>query len=182
MMKSAAVSKQYAAALFQLAKEKNIVDEIEQDLQTVREVFVAVKDLEKVLQSPALAKEKKKKLITEAFSGLSPYVINTLQLLIDKRRFDYVLPIIDRYIELSYEMKGIAPVTIESVRPLTWEEKEALSAVFAKRINKQSLKIDNKVNPDLLGGIKIHLGNRIYDGSLRGKLDRLKRELVGYQS
>lgn len=177
-----AVSKQYAAALFQLAVEKNAIDVIEEDLRTVREVFLSVPNLEKALLSPAISKEKKKEWLRTAFAHLSPYVVNTLQLLIDKRRMDIVISLIDHYIDLSFARKGIAPVIVESVRPLKPEEQEALSSVFAKRINKKALKIDNKINPDLLGGIRIQYGNRIYDGSLQGKLERLRRELAGYQS
>ena len=179
-MKNLAVSKQYAAALFQLAVEKNVIDDIEDDLRTVRDVFLSVPELKKALLSPAITKEKKKEWLRTAFASLSPYVVNTLQLLIDKRRIDLVIPVIDSYIELAFERKGIAPVTVETVRPLKPEEQEALSSVFAKRINKEMLKIDNKINPDLLGGIRIQYKNRIYDGSLQGKLERLRRELAGY--
>lgn len=181
-MKHQAVSRQYAAALFQIAEEQNIIDEIAEDLRTVRDVFQSVPDLRKALHSPAITKDKKKEWLRSAFSGLSPYVVNMLQLLIDKRRIDIVIPLIDHYIELSYEKKGIAPVIVESVRPLKPEEQEALSSVFAKRINKKSLKIDNRINTDLLGGIRIHYRNRIFDGSLQGKLERLRRELAGYHS
>lgn len=86
---------------------------------------------------------------------------------------------IDAYIEMSYDQKGIATAKVESVRALTDEEKLAISSVFAKKMNKVSLEIENVVNNDLLGGLKIQIGNRIFDGSLRGKLDGLKRELLG---
>jgi F-type H+-transporting ATPase subunit delta len=80
---------------------------------------------------------------------------------------------------MSYDRKGIATAKVESVRALTDEEKLAISNVFARRMKKTSLEIENIVNSDLLGGLKIQIGNRIFDGSLRGKLDGLKRELLG---
>ena len=70
---------------------------------------------------------------------------------------------------------------MESVRPLNGKKKMLFRKFLPKRIRKQSLEIENQVNSDLFGGVKIQIGNRIYDGTLRGKLDRLKRELIGYQ-
>ena len=65
-----------------------------------------------------------------------------------------------------------------SVRPLTEDEQTALSSSFAKKVGKQSLRITNVTDENLLGGIKVQIGTRIYDGSLQGKLTRLERELI----
>lgn len=75
--------------------------------------------------------------------------------------------------------KGIADAKVYTVRPLTEAEKEALSVSFAAKVGKKSLRIDNIVDTNLLGGIKLRIGNRIFDGSLRGKLERLERQLLG---
>lgn len=181
-MKQTIVGNKYALALFQLSLEKNETEKIEGELSIVKEVFQSTKELSELLKSPKLSLEQKKLTLNNAFSGLSPYVLNTLQLLIDRHRVEHIVPMIDKFIELSYERKGVAEATVESVRPLTDAEKAELSAAFAKKVNKSALQIQNVVNSDLLGGLKIQIGNRIFDGSLRGKLDRLKRELVGNQS
>jgi F-type H+-transporting ATPase subunit delta len=68
---------------------------------------------------------------------------------------------------------------VYSTRPLTEAEQQALSATFAAKVGKQSLRIENIVDTNLLGGIKLRIGNRIFDGSLRGKLERLERQLLG---
>lgn len=80
-------------------------------------------------------------------------------MLTDRHRVDSIIPMIDAYIEMSYDQKGIATAKVESVRALTDEEKLAISSVFAKKMNKVSLEIENVVNNDLLGGLKIQIGN-----------------------
>ncbi|NCU16290.1 F0F1 ATP synthase subunit delta [Pallidibacillus pasinlerensis] len=178
-MRDTVVANKYALALFQLAEENNLVDQIEEQLKVVKEVFNQEKDFESFLTSPKIGKDTKRELIKNAFGDLNPFILNTLLLLLDRQRVSYIMAVIDEFINISYESKGITKARVESVRPLKDEEKDALATVFAKKLDKNTLEIENTVNEDLLGGIKIQIGNRIYDGSLRGKLDGLKRELIG---
>ena len=75
--------------------------------------------------------------------------------------------------------QGVAEAKVYSTRELTEDERARISTVFSKNVGKQSLRIENIVDPSLLGGIRIQIGNRIYDSSLSTKLDRLKRNLIG---
>ena len=56
---------------------------------------------------------------------------------------------------------------------------QSISTTFAKKVGKQSLRIENIIDPTLIGGIRLQIGNRIYDSSLSGKLERLKKDLIG---
>jgi F-type H+-transporting ATPase subunit delta len=178
-MSSSAVAKRYALALFQLAKEHQLLDQMEQELRVVKEVIIQNKDLNAVLKSPKLPIEKKKEILKEAFSSVNTYVFNTLMILIDRHREDHIADMADHFIGLANEERGIAEAKVYSVRPLTEAERDALSSVFASKVGKQSLRIENIVDSNLLGGIKLRIGNRIFDGSLRGKLERLERQLLG---
>lgn len=178
-MSSSAVAKRYALALFQLAKEHRLLDQMEQELRVVKEVIIQNNELKAVLKSPKLPNEKKKEILKEAFSSANTYVLNTLMILIDRHREDYIADMADHFIELVNDEKGIAEAKVYSVRPLTEAESEALSSVFAAKVGKQSLRIENIIDSNLLGGIKLRIGNRIFDGSLRGKLERLERQLLG---
>ena len=80
---------------------------------------------------------------------------------------------------LSNEAQGIAEAKVYSTRELTEEERTSISTVFAKNVGKQSLSIQNIVDPSIIGGLRVQIGNRIYDSSLSTKLDRLKRNLIG---
>lgn len=178
-MSSAAVAKRYALALFQLGKENQLLDKLEEELRVVKEIVTFNPGLTALLKSPKLTKEKKKAIIKEAFSSASPFVLNTLNIMIDRHREDHISGLADYFIQLANEEKGIAQATVYSVRPLTDAESQALSESFAAKVGKKSLTIDNIVDSNLLGGIKLRIGNRIFDGSLRGKLERLERKLLG---
>ncbi|WP_075983183.1 F0F1 ATP synthase subunit delta [Bacillus massilinigeriensis] len=178
-MMSSTVARRYALALFQIAKEQQLLDQMEEELRVVKETVSDNEDLQAVLKSPKLTKEKKKEILATAFANVNPHVLNTLKLLIDRHRENIISDVAYDFIELSNEEKGIAEAKVYSVRPLTDEEKEAFSTTYAAKVGKKSLRVENIVDTDLLGGIKIRIGNRILDGSLKGKLDRLGRQLLG---
>lgn len=177
-MNVSTVAKRYALALFQLAKEKQLLNQMEAELRVVKEVTEKNPDLFAVLKSPRLSKAEKKKLIEAAFSGLNPFILNLLQLLIDRHRQNEIGAVADEFLGLVNEENGVAAATVTSVRALTEEEGKTLSSAFAARVGKKSLKIENMVDSKLLGGLKVRIGNRIFDGSLQGKLERLERQLL----
>ncbi|KON86120.1 ATP synthase F0F1 subunit delta [Sporosarcina globispora] len=178
-MSNSTVAKRYALALFQLANEHQLLDQMEEELRAVKEVVNHNSDLKAVLKSPKLPIEKKKEILKGAFASVNTYVLNTLMILIERHREDHISDVADHFISLANDKKGIADAKVYTVRPLSEAEKEALSASFAAKVGKKSLRIDNIVDTNLLGGIKLRIGNRIFDGSLRGKLERLERQLLG---
>jgi F-type H+-transporting ATPase subunit delta len=178
-MMGSMVARRYALALFQLAGEQQLIDTVEEELRVVKEVFFVNEDLKAVLQSPKVSREKKKVILSTAFAAVNPLVLNTLMLLVDRHRENEIIDVANEFSELANEERGVEAANVFSVRPLTDDERTALSVSFAKKIGKKSLQIENIVDSDLLGGIKIRIGNRIFDGSLRGKLDRLERTLLG---
>jgi F-type H+-transporting ATPase subunit delta len=177
-MSNSMVAKRYASALFQIAREQQILSQVEEELRVVKEVLQYNADLKAVLNSSKLTIEKKKEIVTKAFASINVFVLNTLLILIDRHRENEIIEVANQFIELANEASGVAEAEVYSVRALTDAEREALSTTFAAKIGKKSLKIENIVDSNLLGGIRLRIGNRIYDGSLRGKLDRLERKLL----
>ncbi|OEH93314.1 F0F1 ATP synthase subunit delta [Bacillus solimangrovi] len=172
------VAKRYAEALFLSANEQNKLNEIRAELKAVYDALVNHSDFLLLLKNPKLTKEAKKDLVKDAFSSCSQIVINTLFLLIDRKREEVILEIIENYFERANEAQGLADAKVYSVRPLTADEEKALSESFAKTVGKKELHITNIVDTDLLGGVKLRIGNTIFDGSVKGKLDRIERQLV----
>jgi F-type H+-transporting ATPase subunit delta len=172
------VAKRYSLALFQIVKDDNLLDKVEEELRVIKEVLYTNSDLNAVLKSPKLTNEKKKELLKDAFGTVNTSVLNTMMLMIDRHREDQIPEVADGFIELANAERGIAEAKVYSIRPLTETEKEALSSSFAAKVGKKSLRIENIVDSNLLGGIRLRIGNRIYDGSLKGKLERLERKLL----
>ncbi|WP_080843843.1 F0F1 ATP synthase subunit delta [Cytobacillus gottheilii] len=178
-MKSSAVSKRYAIALFDLAKEHQLIDSMEQELLVVKDVIQNSEEFHTLFQSPKLSIQKKKEIVKDAFASLNAFVVNTLMILIERHREDIIVEVAEQFINLANDARGIAEAKVYTTRPLTDAEREALSVSFAAKVGKKSLRIDNIIDASLLGGIKLRIGNTIFDGSLRGKLDRLERQLLG---
>jgi F-type H+-transporting ATPase subunit delta len=172
------VAKRYALALFQIAKEQKLLGVVEEELRVVKEVMQYNPEIKAVLKSSKLSIEKKKEILKEAFASVNAYVLNTLLILIDRHRENEIIEVANQFFELANEEMGIADAEVYSTRELTEAEREAISATFAAKVGKKSLRIENIVDSELLGGVKLRIGNRIYDGSLRGKLNRLERKLL----
>jgi F-type H+-transporting ATPase subunit delta len=177
-MSNGTVAKRYATALFQVAKEQNILEQVENELITVKTVFQENKELLSLLNHPKVSTVTKKTLIKDSFTNVSVPVLNVLLILIDRHRQAAIPEVVDFYIEEANNARGIADAKVFTVRELTGDEKSTLSQVFAKKVGKTSLRIQNIIDPKVLGGVKLRIGNRIYDGSVSGKLARIERELL----
>lgn len=178
-MSNSTVAKRYAHALFQIASEKQMLDQVVQELRVVKEVVSSTPELTAFLKSPKLPNVKKKEVLKQAFGSVNAYVLNTLMILVERHHEGRIAEVADQFIALANDAKGIAEAKVYTVQPLSAEQGEAISSVFAPQVGKTALQIENIVDSNLLGGVKLRIGNRIFDGSLRGKLDRLERKLLG---
>lgn len=177
-MSKAVIAKRYAEALFQLAEQSENVDSIESQLLIVKEVFQQNQDFNGFLEHPGFDALKKKEIIDLAFDDFAKEVRNILKLLIDRHNADAVPEIVDQFIAFANESKGVAVATVYTVRALSDEEKQQLQVVFTKKLAVKTLEINNVIDPSVMGGIKLKVGNTIYDGSVKGKLERIERNIV----
>jgi F-type H+-transporting ATPase subunit delta len=177
-MSNSVVANRYAVALIELGQEKSMLDKFEEEIRVVREVFETNENITHFLSHPGIEQDKKKALFKQAFQGFSKEVLNTLYLMIDRHREAEILPMTKSFIHMTNEIKGIQEADVYSVRELTDSEKEALEKVFVEKLGLNALRINNLIDPSLIGGVKLKIGNRIYDGSVSGKLERIERRLV----
>ncbi|MFB4163308.1 F0F1 ATP synthase subunit delta [Alteribacillus sp. JSM 102045] len=177
-MSSPAAANRYAVALFELSKEKNMLEDIRADLQAVKQVFQDNEKLPALLHHPKVSADKKEQLLRESFTGLSEPVQNTLLLLLEKNRIDSVVLVAERFQELADEEQKVGHAVVHTVKPLSEAEQKLISENFARKVGKETLHIENQLDPRLIGGIKVQIGDTIFDGSVKGQLNRLERELV----
>lgn len=181
-MSNSIVAKRYAVALFEICKEKNTLDTVVEEARTVTEVFSTNTELLSFLKHPKISIQQKQQLLTEAFSTISIELKNTLMLMVERKRLDEIAQMAADLVELSNEEKSVADAQVYTTRALTDAEREAVSAAFAPKVGKKSLRIENIVDRDIIGGMKLRIGNRIFDGSISGKLSRLERQLLTQHS
>lgn len=177
-MSSGAVGKRYAKALFEVAADKQQLDLVEQDLLLIDQVLAQNPAFIKFLQHPQLDKQLKKKELKQAFEGnVSETVLTFMNILIDSDREDAIAAITESYIRQANEARGLVDAKVTSIKPLTDEEKSQLSERYSQLLNKK-IRIHNEVDPTIIGGVIVQIGDRLYDGSVRGKLYRFKRLVV----
>lgn len=178
-MSAEIVANRYASALFQLAKEAGSIIQCLNELELVENVYKTTPKFHQILIHPKIPTKKKMDLVKNSFAGnVSESVLNTLLLIIERGRANIILAFIDKFKQLAYEEQEMAQAKVYSVKPLSEEYIQAISEVFAKKVGKEKLIIENIVDEDLIGGLKIRIGNRIFDGSIKGQLDRLHRQLI----
>lgn len=177
-MREAVVSKRYAEALFELGEEKQLLDTFVEQLRLVKDMLIEHEQLFTILKHPQVPRDKKQSMVQDIFKDLNEHVLNTIQLLIARQRIDLAPAIVDQLNELVNDAKGIAEAIVYSVRPLTEDEQAVLAEKFAKQLNKKTVVFNNIVDPNILGGLRIRIGHTIYDGSVRGKLNRLERTIA----
>lgn len=167
---------EYAKALFMLAEEENACEKVLLDLRCA---VAAVKENEsylELLDTPALPKEEKLKLVDEAFSYLSESVLNLIKILCEKRQTRLLPDVLREYEALYDESFGILRVEAVSARPMTNEQISRLKEKLEKEKQK-TVVITNTVEPGILGGLKLRFSGLQLDGSLKTRLDKIEASL-----
>ena len=177
-MSNSIVAKRYAVALFEIAKEKNNLDAMAEEIRVVKEVFSSNEELNAFLKQPKILLQQKQQVLSGALAGVSQYIKNTIMLMIERHRTDEIAHMAEEFVGLCNEHKSVAEATVYTTRPITDAEREAISSVFAPKVGKNTLRIENIVDRDIIGGMKLRIGNRIFDGTVIGKLNRLERQLL----
>jgi F-type H+-transporting ATPase subunit delta len=173
-----ATAQRYAAALADVAMEHKSAEAVKRDLAAFVEMFFTSSDLRNALESPAVNREVKLKVITTiaATMGLNTAVRNFVCLVVDHRRTE-MLREMDRVFATELNKRlGIEEAEVTSARELSGAEKKELTTVLERRTGK---KIEARFQEDkaLLGGAIVRLGSTIYDGSVREQLNRLRERL-----
>ncbi|MGM8215023.1 F0F1 ATP synthase subunit delta [Bacillaceae bacterium W0354] len=177
-MSYSVIAKRYAKALFEIGHEKSNLDQLESELLVVNDIFKNDTQLDKFYDNPRVSTEQKKDFTRQVFKDVSKETLNTLLLLVDKRRINLVSEIVESFIDMKNETRGIAEADVYSVRELTEEETKQIQDTFAKKLNINTLRLNNIVDPSILGGVKIRVGNKIFDGTVATQLKRLEQNLV----
>ncbi|MBM7839557.1 F-type H+-transporting ATPase subunit delta [Alkalihalobacillus xiaoxiensis] len=178
-MSNKAVANRYAVALFELGETKGLVNEFEKDLLLVTEVFEQTPELVKLLQIPSLPLAQKQQLIKQSFeNNVHGTTLAVVLRLLERNRFSVIPELAPEYKKLNNEKKGIAEALVYSAKPLSDEEQNQVAAVFAPKAGKRALEVKNIVQKELIGGIKVRVGDRVFDGSVKGQLNRLEKGLL----
>lgn len=175
MSRDAVVAKRYAKALFEVAQQQKVVSEVQEQLKLIVQALEQDADIEKFLSVPSIAPEQKIAVLKAAFGDrVSGLVFNTVQILITRRRQDIIAEVYAAYTKVAGDSLGQAHATVYSAQALSDAELANVAAQFGQLTGKAII-AEQIVEPSLLGGVQVRIGDRLYDGSLSGKLERLQK-------
>ena len=176
------VVRRYARALFDSANRAGAVEQLENELQAVDQLLRQTRQLTAALRAPTIPLTRKRELLNTAFgSRVSPLTLRFLHLVVDRRREDVLPQIYGEFRHLANELRGILPVQVTAATRLTDEERDALVSALTQRTGKQ-IRLEMAVDPALMGGVVLRMGDTVIDGSVRTKLAQLRQRLFAGQT
>jgi F-type H+-transporting ATPase subunit delta len=171
------VHRTYARSLFEAAKEAGRLGEVRQELGDFVEALHEVPELAEILRNPQLDRRAKLAAVDAIAGNSDPLVVNLLLLLIEKGRGGEIEEVGEEFERLAAHEEG--QISVELTTAIELSEEEARSIVEQiQRSSGRTVEATRSVDPDLIGGIVLQAGSLRVDASVRGRLERLRRELT----
>jgi F-type H+-transporting ATPase subunit delta len=169
---------QYAMALFEIASEQKTSDKILVDLQSVNATIESIGDFGIILNHPAIPVQEKKKLLVNQFGKhIQELTMRLIEMLVDRRRMELVPYIVDQYRMCLEQSKGIVHATLTSAHKISNKELASIKKVLTKKLGKEP-ELEVKVDPTLIAGMQLAVGDQILDGSVKTQLANIERSLL----
>jgi F-type H+-transporting ATPase subunit delta len=172
------LARRYAMAVAMLTREQNAGDRVTADLQMAADVLTAPGTVRDFFESPVIDRPSKERLLAEAFGErLHPIALHSVLLLVRKRREPLLRTIVAQYLALERAARGVERLTLQSARPLAAAERDRLISRLETHYGKK-FEVTDAVDPRLIGGLRVTMGDRRIDATIAGRLDSLARELA----
>jgi F-type H+-transporting ATPase subunit delta len=171
------IAQVYARSLFEVAKEHDELDEVHEQLGEFVDALDSNRELQVFFFSPYFSSEEKKDGVEKVVDGGNERFVNFLKLVAERHRMPAVFRIRREFDGLWREENKLLPVRITSAVSLD----DALVKSIGSRIEEQTgqrIELNANVDPDVIGGLVLRVGNMVLDASVRGRLERLRKEVA----
>lgn len=171
------IAEVYARALFEVALEKGRLDEVRDQIAAFDDAVTANRDLKAFFFSPQFSTEEKIDGLRRSVEGASPEVQNFLEALLERSRMPAIHRIRARFDQMWESERDHLPVKITSAVELDDETANGIGRKIGEQTGKQ-VQLTRNVDPEIIGGIVVRVGNQILDASVRARLERLRRTVA----
>ena len=171
------IAEVYARALFEVATEKNKIDVVREELGQFTDALADSRELQTFFFSPYFSTEEKKDGLHKAVTGADPEIQNFLELLLEKHRMPVVFRIRRDYDQLWEDAHKLLPVQITSAIELDPSIAERIGDEIGRQTGR-TVELTSTVDPDVIGGIVLRVGNSILDASIRNRLENLRKQVA----
>jgi F-type H+-transporting ATPase subunit delta len=167
----------YARALFEVAEDRDLIDQIHDELTQFADALSENRQLAVFFFSPYFSTEEKKDGLKRVVTGAEPVFMNFLEALIERHRMPAIFRIKAQYQDMWEDARDLLPVELTSAIELD----SATVASIGERVGEQTkrtVELTSTVDPDILGGIVLRVGNVILDASIRNRLEQLRKQVA----
>jgi F-type H+-transporting ATPase subunit delta len=171
------IAQVYARALFEVAKERDLLDQIHDELKQFADALSENRQLAVFFFSPNFSTEEKEEGLKKAVTGADPAFMNFLEALIERHRMPAIFRIRDRYQDMWEDERDLLPVEVTSAVPLDESTVGSIGTRIGEQ-TKRTVELSSKVDPDILGGIVLRVGNVVLDASIRNRLEQLRKQVA----
>lgn len=172
------ISRRYAVALFELAKEADKVDLLNTQVELIYNSINSDEEFLIVLNHPRISGKEKFELFKNIFKdGVDEEVLGLLSIAIDKNRETELTEIFEIFLELVREHKGITTAYVHSATALNQSQLDSIKEKLSKKLNKEII-LKAETKPELIGGLVINVDGKIIDNSIRKNLSDIKKSLI----
>ena len=175
------VADRYASALFELADNARSLDQVAQDLTTFRTMAGASPDLARLLASPVVGREAQGKALLALLdaAGITGLTRNFIGAVAANGRARYLVDMASAFLADLARRRGETTASVTSAVPLSPGQLQQLSDSLRSVLGGSKVSIDARVEPEILGGLVVRVGSRLFDSSIRSKLQRLQLAMKG---
>lgn len=172
------ISKRYAVALFELAKETDKIDLFNSQVELIYNSIKDDKEFLTVLNHPRISGGEKFNLFQNIYkNNISEEILGLISIVVNKNRETEILEILETFLELVRDYKGITTAYIFSAIALNDEQLTKIKENLSKNLNKEII-IEASVKPELIGGLLINVDGKVIDNSIKRNLDDIKKSLI----
>ena len=177
MPRPTTAARRYAEAAFEIAKRDKTLDRWRDDLNTAVQL-VRDERVSQIVDNPALPFAERSRVIDELLTTrVQPPVRNLVRILSERARIELLPAITAEYGRLLNRERGIATAVVTSATRLTDEERETLEQRL-RSMTGSEVELEERLDESLIGGLTVRVGDRLYDASVRGRLERLRDQLI----
>ena len=179
-MANETLARRYATAVFDLANDAGVVPRVGDDLVAIRKAIQEDETTKNFFVAPIVDRKEKERVLLAAFEGkVHDVALHTLLLLVRKRRETLLPALVVEYRKLEQQARGAEPLTVTTARELPESELRSLvdrlEKIYGKKFDAQV-----HVDPSVIGGVRVMMGDRRIDGTVAGRLEELSRTLFAH--
>lgn len=173
------VDRRYASALHVAASRADVVERVAEDLSLIRRTIQENEQLRNLLLERVTPDATKKRVLQKLFGPhLDMVTLRFLDLVVDKRRENILETVEFAFRKIAEEKQGVQKAQVTSAVPLSDSDRARTVSVLEKLTGRKVL-LEETIDPAIIGGLVVRVGDRVYDGSLKGSLQQLRRSLAG---